>query len=371
MGWLSDVGDAFESVGEAVVGAAEVVVDTVTDVGGAVAGAAVGTGSAIFDFGSDLSAPIWGLGGGVIDVISDPVGAAQALGDIITDPVGAVEGAFGAVIDYGVGLGSNVGDIGSSVFHGVYGVGEAVVDSSLDAVGSAGEIIGDTVGGAAGLANAALGGYGDEVLDVFDDYVLDTVDYVTLGTVNVDFDDGALTASIGIDDFLGVDVGVSGDGVTVGADAPLLGAEVGLTGRDGATLLLDENVPGVELPAGARVGIGIDDEGDAGVIAKVDDLGGITVGIVGDYDADITLEQVQALSGSGSSARIAAPGETATTPTDVTGFDAEVPNASDSFGGDVFEATAPAPEPLTDFAQDLAEVDQMESSTDDVWDDLG
>ena len=127
MGWLDDLGDAIGDVGDAVVGAAEVLVDTVTEVGGAVAGAAVSTGSSIFEFGSDLSAPIWGLGGGVIDVISDPVGAAQALGDIITDPVGAVEGAFGAVIDYGVGLGSNVGDIGSSVFHGVYGVGEAVV----------------------------------------------------------------------------------------------------------------------------------------------------------------------------------------------------------------------------------------------------
>ena len=367
MGWLSDVGDAFESVGEAVVGAAEVVVDTVTDVGGAVAGAVVGTGSAIFDFGSDLSAPIWGLGGGVIDVISDPVGAAQALGDIITDPVGAVEGAFGAVIDYGVGLGSDVGDIGSSVLHGVYGVGEAVVDSSLDAVGSAGEIIGDTVGGAAGLANAALGGYGDEVLDVFDDYVLDTVDYVTLGVINVDYDNGALTAGVGVDNFLDVEVGVSGDGVTTGADAPLLGFEVGLTGGDGATFLLDENVPGVELPGGARVGLGIDDEGDAGVIAKVDDLRGITVGIVGDYDADITLEQVQALSGSGSAPRIAAPGEAGGGPADVTGFDT---GASDSFGGDVFEAPAPAPEPLTDFAQDIGEAEQVESTTDDVWDDL-
>lgn len=368
MGWLDVVGDALESVGEAVVGAGEVLVDTVTDVGGAVAGAAVDTGGAIFDFGSDVAAPIWGLGGGVVSVITDPVGAAQALGDIITDPVGAVEGAFGAVIDYGIGLGSGVGDIASSAGHGVYGIGEAVVDSSLDMVGSSGAIIGDAVAGAAGLANAAMGGYGDEVLDVFDDYVLDTVDYVTLGVVNVDFDDGALTASVGVDDFLGVDVGLSGDGVTVGADAPLLGAEVGFTGSDGATFLLDENVPGVEVPGGARVGLGIDDDGGAGVIAKVDDLRGITVGIVGDYDADITLDQVQALAGSGSASRIAAPGDTGGAPTDATRFDTVT---SDSFGGDVFEAAAPAPEPLTDFAQDLVEVEQVESTTDDVWDDLG
>lgn len=367
MGWLDDLGDAIGDVGDAVVGAAEAVVDTVTDVGGAVAGAAVSTGSAVFDFGSNVAAPIWGLGGGVIDVISDPVGAAQALGDIITDPVGAVEGAFGAVMDYGIGLGSDLTDIAGSAVHGVYGVGEAVVDSSLDMVGSAGGIIGDAVGGAAGLANAALGGYGDDLLGLVDDYVLDTVDYVTLGVVDVDFDNGALTAGVGVDNFLDVEVGVSGDGVTAGADAPLLGFEVGLTDSDGATFLLDENVPGVEVPGGARVGLGIDDEGDAGVIAKVDDLRGITVGIVGDYDADITLEQVQALSGSGSAPRIAAPGDPGGAPTDVTGFDT---GASDSFGGDVFESAAPAPEPLTDFAQDIVEVEQVESTTDDVWDDL-
>ena len=371
MSWLSDLGDAIEDVGEAVVGAAEVVVDTVTDVGGAVAGAVVSTGSSIFDFGSSVAAPIWGLGEAVIDVAQDPIGAAQALGEIITDPVGAVEGAFGAVIDYGIGLGSDMTDIAGSVIHGVYGVGESVVDSSLDVIGSAGGIIGDTVGGAAGLANAAMGGYGDDVLNVIDDYVLDTVDTATFGVIDVDFDDGALTASVGVDDLLGLDVGVSGDGVTVGADAPLLGAEVGLTGRDGATLLFDENVPGVELPAGARVGVGIDDSGDAGVIAKVDDLGGITIGLVGDYDADLSLEQAQALSGSGSSARTTAPGEASAGVTDAVGFEADVSNSSDSFGGDSFESVAPAPEPLTDFAQDLVEVEQVESTTADVWDDLG
>jgi len=364
-GFLEDLADAVVDLGEAVVGAAEVIVDTVTDVGGAVAGAVVSTGQSIFDVGSTLTEPIWGIGEAAIDFVSDPIGAAQALGEVISDPIGAVEGAFGAVIDYGVGLGSEIGDVGSSVAHGVYGVGEAVVASSLDIAGSAGGIIGDALAGTAGLANAALGGYGDEALNLIDDYVLDTVDVLTLGTVDVDFDNGALTASVGVDDFMGVGVGVSSDGVTAGVDAPLLGFDLGLTDSDGATLLLDENIPGVELPGGARVGLGIDDEGGAGVIAIADDLFGISVGIVGDYDADITLEQVQALGGSGSSPRTAAQ-------TDVTGFDADVSDASDSFGdGAGFESPAPAPEPLTDFAQDVIEADQVESTTDDVWDDLG
>ncbi|MDP2292511.1 MAG: hypothetical protein Q8M22_15075 [Actinomycetota bacterium] len=364
MGFFDDLVDAVEDVGEAVVGAAEVVVDTVTNVGGAVAGAVVDTGGAIFDFGSDLASPIWGLAGGVVEVIQDPMAAAQALGDIITDPVGAVEGAFGAAMDYGLGLGSDVVDIFGSAGSGVYGVGSAVVESGLDAVGSAGGIIGDAVGGAAGLANAALGGYGDDVLDLVDDYVLDTVDSVTLGVIDVDFDNGELTTSVGVDGLLEFETGLSGDGVTVGADVPLIGAEVGLTGDDGATLLFDENVPGVELPAGARVGVGIDDQGDTGVIAVVDDLG-ITVGIAGDYDSDITLDQIQALSGGGS-ARVAAPENTGIVPPDITGIDTTAPDSFDTG----FEAPAPEPEPLTDFAQDIVEVEQVETSADDVWDDL-
>ncbi|MDO9173252.1 MAG: hypothetical protein Q7V62_00520, partial [Actinomycetota bacterium] len=76
-------------------------------------------------------------------------------------------------------------------------------------------------------------------------------------------------------------------------------------------------------------------------------------------------DQIQALSG-GVSARVAAPENTGIVPPDITGVDATAPDSFDTG----FEAPAPEPEPLTDFAQDIVEVEQVETSTDDVWDDL-
>jgi len=245
-------------------------------------------------------------------------------------------------------------------------------------VGSAGGVAGDLVGGAAGLVNAATGGLAEEALNLIDDTVLDGVDYITGGVINVDFDNGGLTAEVGIDNFLSVGAGISGDGVTATADAPGLGVDVGFTGEDGATLLLDENIPGFELPAGAQVGLGVSADGGAGIIASVPDLG-ITVDILGDYDADLTLEQIEALSGGGS-ARVAAPAADPTAggaaPLEADAFQtmtaaAPAPEA-DQF---VAAAQAPAapefePDAQTAFVQELTQADTVADAADDLWEGL-
>ncbi|MDO8362601.1 MAG: hypothetical protein Q7V88_06875 [Actinomycetota bacterium] len=385
MGFWDTVTDAVDDLGDTITGSLEVVVDTVTDGGSALAGAVASVAEPVSDFASTLTSPIWAFGETVVDTVTDPVGAMQALGDIITDPVGAVEGAFGSVMDHGMGLVSDFGGIVHGVGFAGVGLLRDGIDSGLGVAGAAGDIAVDAIGGAAGLANAGVGGYGDDVLDFLDDNVLDKVDYVTGGVINIDFDDGALTANVGVDDLLGVGFGISGDGVTVSSDAPLLGVDVGITDSHGATVLLDENIPGVDLPAGADVGIGLDADGGLGVIAELEDLRGITVGILGDYDADITLEQVEALAGS--TARTApADGVTTTAGGSSTDLDAEILNAPQvadvaaDLGNSlddtapVFESSALEPEPqtdLSDFSQDLELVDQQQAAADDVWDDLG
>ena len=233
--------------------------------------------------------------------------------------------------------------------------------------------------------NAATGGYAEDALNFIDDNVLDNVDYLTGGLINVDYDNGGFTASVGIDNFLSTGVGISADGLTASADAPGLGVDVGLTGDHGATVLLDENIPGVDLPFDAELGLGVSADGGAGVIAMVEVAGrDIAVGIAGDYDDDISLDQAQALGG-GSSSRMATPQDQnaqnssvmASANADLDAFGVEsmasaAPDASEAFDGDLsFEKSAFTPDAPTEFAQDLSQVDEIESAADDVWGDLG
>lgn len=383
MGLWDSFTDAVDDLGDTITGAAEVVVDTVIDGASAVAGAVATVAEPVADFASTLTSPIWAFGETVIDTIQDPAGAVQALGDIITDPVGAVEGAFGTVFEYGTGLGMEMGGIVKGV--GMAGVGLVgnAIDSGLGVAGAAGDLAVEGITGSASVANVAMGGFGDDVLNYLDDHVLDQVDSATGGVVDVDFDNGAFTASVGVDDLLGVGVGISGDGATLSSDGPLLGVNVGVTDSHGTTVLFDENLPGVDVPAGADVGFGLDADGGIGVIAQVEDLRGITVGILGDYDATITLDELQAIGGTATRpapADATTPTE-GTTPLDVEAATAEpVADAAYDFGngdsGTTFDSSTPEPapepepEPQTDFAQELEQVAQQQEAADDVWDDL-
>lgn len=382
MGIWDSFTDAVDDLGDTITGAAAVVVDTVIDGASAAAGAVASVAEPVSDFASTLTSPIWAFGETVVDTIQDPAGALQALGEIITDPVGAVEGAFGTVMDYGTGLATDFAGVVRGVGMGGVNLVKDGIDSGLGVAGAAGDLAVEGITGSASVANVAMGGFGDDVLNYLDDHVLDQVDTATGGVIDVDFDNGAFTAGVGVDDFLGVGVGISGDGVTVSSDGPLLGVNVGVTDSHGTTVLFDENLPGVDVPAGADVGFGLDAEGGIGVIAQVEDLRGITVGILGDYDATITLDELEAIGGT---ATRPAPAGAATTPTEGSAnldveAATEAPVADATFeagtavddSAAIFEASVPEPEPepLNDFAQDLEQVDQQQDAADDVWDDL-
>lgn len=385
MGFFDDFVDAVEDVGGAVVDVVETAVDTVVDTAMDVGGAVAGVAAPVLDFGASAFSPIFGFGEVVLDAVTDPVGALQDLGDIITDPIGSIEGAFGSAMDYGSGLVEGVGGVVMGVGSAAYDLVGDGIDTGLGLLGQAGGIAGEVIGAAGGLVNAATGGYANDALNFIDDNVLDTVDYLTGGVINVDYDNGGLTASVGVDNLLSVGGGISSDGITASADAPLLGVDVGLTGDHGATVLLDENIPGVDLPFDAELGLGVSADGGAGVIAMVEVAGrDIAVGIAGDYDDDISLEQVQALGG-GSSARMAtpepegAPGRAVMASAD-TGLDplgaetmaSATPDAMESFDGDLsLDPSAFTGDAPTEFAQDLSQVDEIESAADDVWGDLG
>ena len=235
-----------------------------------------------------------------------------------------------------------------------------------------------------------MGGFGDDVLNYLDDHVLDQVDSATGGVIDVDFDNGAFTAGVGVDDFLGVGVGISGDGVTVSSDGPLLGVNVGVTDSHGTTVLFDENIDGVEVPAGADVGFGLDADGGAGVIAG--------------------RWRTSAASPSGSPATTTPPSRSTSSKRSVARRhgrrrptcdertdrgSARVSTSEDerplhpllilnTISGTRSRTAAqcskprcpsrragsPSPKPQSDFSQDLEQVDQQQDAADDVWDDL-
>ncbi len=92
---------------------------------------------------------------------------------------------------------------------------EAVGSAAADAAGSAGGYVGDAVGAIGGAVDAATFGGASAALNLVDDTVFDGVDYVTGGVVDIDFDDGKFSASVGIDGVADVGASIGEHGLTV------------------------------------------------------------------------------------------------------------------------------------------------------------
>jgi hypothetical protein len=151
------------------------------------------------------------------------------IGDIVDAAVDVAE-------DVGSEIGDTVGDIGEAVVETVSDVGEAAWDAgswfggnALDALGGAGGVLGKAIGAAADAVDTATGGMAGHAMNAIDDYVFDTVDYVTGGTIDVDFDDGALSVGVGVDGLASVDASVGERGISYGTSAAGAGAGVSLT----------------------------------------------------------------------------------------------------------------------------------------------
>jgi hypothetical protein len=110
-------------------------------------------------------------------------------------------------------------DLTVAVSHAADSVYHTVAKGGLgDAIGSIGRAVDTTTGGLAGRAMHAA-----------DDYVFDTVDYVTAGTVNVDFDDGKFSMGTGIDGVAHVGASIGEAGVTTDGDTLVGGYDFRMT----------------------------------------------------------------------------------------------------------------------------------------------
>ena len=118
-----------------------------------------------------------------------------------------------------------VSDVGSSIADAAEDVGSVAVDVA----GSAGGYVGDAVGAVGSTVDTATGGLAGDLFNAVDNTVFDTVDYVTDGAVNIDFDDGKFSASVGIPGIATAGASIGEDGVTASSDTLLGSTDVGLT----------------------------------------------------------------------------------------------------------------------------------------------
>ena len=112
-----------------------------------------------------------------------------------------------------MGLGwlrDRLGDVAEATWEAV----TEVADAAVDAVGTVAENAGDVIGTIGEVADAATLGLGSAVLNVVDNTVLDGVDEITGGVINVDYDDGDISASVGVDGVLHVGAAVGDDGIS-------------------------------------------------------------------------------------------------------------------------------------------------------------
>jgi hypothetical protein len=90
-------------------------------------------------------------------------------------------------------------------------------DSVYDTVAKGG--LGDAIGSVGRAVDTATFGLAGRAMNATDDYIFDTVDYVTAGTIDVDFDGGQFSATTGIDGVAQWGASIGEAGVTANGEA--------------------------------------------------------------------------------------------------------------------------------------------------------
>lgn len=112
----------------------------------------------------------------------------------------------------------------------IKGAVSKAADAVTDVVTEAAGAVGDTIAVGAKAVDTATFGVAGKVANAADDYVFDTVDYLSAGTLDVDFDDGKFSLNTGIQGLATAGATVGEDGITAKSDAIVGGNfELGLT----------------------------------------------------------------------------------------------------------------------------------------------
>ena len=139
------------------------------------------------------------------------------------------------------------------------------------------------------VVDTATFGVASDVLDVVDNTVLDTVDEITGGTIDVDFDDGDLSASVGVDGVLHVGAAVGDDGIRQSSDVLDQSYDVSAT-KDGLDAKGQAGIDWGPLPY-AEGDLTVEADGDIAAHGRVQGTLPTPIGVLsGEAEADIMRE---------------------------------------------------------------------------------
>ena len=177
------------------------------------------------------------LWGDIGDFVSD-------VGDVVVD---VAEGAVDAAVGIVEAIGGAIAD-----------VIEAVGDAAADALESAAEVM-----DVADDVLDSMTDIGEAMLTAMDDVVFDTVDFVTVGFVDIDYDEGVFGASFGIDDVFGASMTISEEGFDTGVETLLVSADLSY-GEDGFATGASAGADWGPLPY-VEGHVSVDEKGNVGV----------------------------------------------------------------------------------------------------------
>ena len=293
-----------------------------------------------------------------------------------------------AVEEFAPGFIEDVGDVLSSpidtIVDGAEFVGEAMAGFGallLSPLAIAGDVIGGVTEFAGDALDTVTFGGASWVMDQVDDYVFDSVDWATGGAIDIDFDDGAFSVDLGMNEVASFGFSIGEQGFTADGYLVGLGAGVGMTTDDGFTVDLKADLPFLD-EVGVGVGLELDEGGDDAFFLDIDgrvlpedappDAGGEVTGQpdataptspVTDGAIQVAFGADDPLVQSDDGGEVAASTEElfASDDISVATVVVDVPD----------EATAASPTPDTDFARDVANADAVADTADDVWNDVG
>ncbi|MDO8362602.1 MAG: hypothetical protein Q7V88_06880 [Actinomycetota bacterium] len=188
---------------------------------------------------------------------------------------GLVDGGR-AIAEFAPGFIDEVGEVLSSpidtVVDGAEFVGETLAGFGalvLSPLAVAGDVIGAAAGyGADALDTVTFGG-ASWLTDQVDEYVFDNVDWVTGGAIDIDFDNGAFSVDLGMNELASVGFSIGEQGFTTDGYLGGVGAGIGATTDDGFTVDVKADLPFLD-EVGVGVGLDLDDGGDDAFFLDID-----------------------------------------------------------------------------------------------------
>jgi len=304
--------------------------------------------------------------------------------------VSGLVGAGRAIEEFAPGFIEDVGDVLGSpidtIVDGAEFVGEALAGFGalvLSPLAVAGDVIGEVTEFAGAALDTVTFGGASWAMDQVDDYVFDTVDWATAGAIDIDFDDGAFSVDLGMNEVASLGFSIGEQGFTADGYLAGLGAEVGMTEDDGFTVDVKADLPFLD-EVGVGVGLELDEGGDGDDAFFLDVDGRVlpedTAPDAGDEvtgQPDVTAPVPPVADGA---TEVAVGADVALVHPDDGGEVA--PITDELFAPDVTaaatvvvevpdESAAPFAAPDTEFARDVADADDLADAADDVWNDVG